>query len=65
MFSDKSISGDQIKLTEKGEYVKTEVTTAEFLNSFFFKIVKDLSIPRYSNYDHIIQNIKDLTLRKK
>ena len=35
LFFDKSISGDKINLTENGEYVKTEVETAEVSNSFF------------------------------
>ena len=29
LFSDKSISGDKIILTENGEYIKTEIKTAE------------------------------------
>ena len=35
LFSDKSISGDEINLTENGERVKIEMKTAEVLNSFF------------------------------
>ena len=39
LFSDKSISGDKITLTENGEYVKTEMKRAEVFNSFFSNIV--------------------------
>ena len=39
LFSDKSISGDKINLTENGEYVKTEIKTAKVFNSFFKNIV--------------------------
>ena len=39
LFSDKSISGDKINLTENGEYVKTEIKTAKVFNSFFSNIV--------------------------
>ena len=39
LFSDKSISGDKVNLTENGEYVKTEMKTAKVFNSFFSNIV--------------------------
>ena len=63
LFSDKSISGDKINLTEKGKYVKTEMKTAEVFNSFFSNIVKNLKIPQYSNFHPIAQNIEDPTLK--
>ena len=63
LFSDKSISEDKINLTENGEYVKTEMKTAEVFNSFFSNIVKNLKIPQYSNSDPIAQNIGDPTLK--
>ena len=63
LFSDKSITGDKINLTENGEYVKTEMKTAEVFNSFFSNIVKNLKIPHYSNFDPIAQNIEDPTLK--
>ena len=63
LFSDKSISGDKINLTENGEYVKTKIKTAEVLNSFFSNIVKNLKIPQYSNFDPNAQNIEDPTLK--
>ena len=36
LFSDKLVAGDRIHLTEKDEIVKTELETAEALNTFFF-----------------------------
>ena len=59
LFSDKSISGNKINLTENCEYVKTEMRTAKVFNSFFSNIVKNLKIPHYSNFDPIAQNIED------
>ena len=63
LFSDKPISGDNINLTENGEYVKTEMKAAEVFNSFFSNIVKNLKIPQYSNFDPSAQIIEDLTLK--
>ena len=63
LFSDKSISGDKINLTENGEYVKTDMKTAEVFNSFFSNILKGLKIPQYSNFDPIAQNIEDPILK--
>ena len=63
LFSDESISGDKINLTENGEYVKTEMKTAEVFNNFFSNMVKNLKIPHYSNFDPIAQNIEDPTLK--
>ena len=63
LFSDKSISGDKTNLTENGEYVKTDMKTAEVFNSFFSNILKDLKIPQYSNFDPIAQNIEDPILK--
>ena len=63
LFSDKSISVDKINLTENGEYVKTEMETAEVFNNFFSNTVKNIKIPQYSNFDTIAQNIEDPTLK--
>ena len=46
MKRDTSISGDKINLTEDDEHIKTEMKTAEVLNSFFSNIVKNLKIPQ-------------------
>ena len=61
LFSDKSISGDKINLTENCEHVKAEVK-AEILICFFSDIGKNLKILQYSNYDPIVQSIVDPTL---
>ena len=47
LFSDKSISGDKINFTENGEYVRTEMKTAEVFNNFFSNLVKNLKITQY------------------
>ena len=47
LFSDKSMSGDKINFTENGEYVKTEMKTAEVFNNFFSNLVKNLKITQY------------------
>ena len=52
---------ENISLSENGETVKTEKETAEVFNSFFGNIVKNLNISQYSNFDPIIENVKDPT----
>ena len=59
LFSDKSISGDKKNLSEDSKHVKTDMKTAEVLNSFFSNIIKNLKNPQYSNIDPIIQNMED------
>ena len=49
---------DKINLSEKGDLVKTELETAEFLNKFFSNIVNKLEISKYSKYQSFIDNIK-------
>ena len=49
-------------LIENGEIVKTEKETAEVFNNFFGNIVKKLNISQYSDFDPVIENIKDPTL---
>ena len=61
--SDKSCAKDQINLVEKGEILKTDLETAEVLNTFFGNIVKNLEINQYSNFDPVINHVKDPTLR--
>ena len=53
----------RISLSENGEIVKTEKETAEVLNTFFGNIVKNLNILEYSDFDPIIENVKDPTLK--
>ena len=54
---------ERISLIENGEIVKTEKETAEVFNSFFGNIVKNLNISQYSDFDLIIENVKDPTLK--
>ena len=61
--SDKSCAKEQINLVEKGETLKTDLETAEVLNTFFGNIVKNLEINQYSNFDPVINHVKDPTLR--
>ena len=52
-----------MNLVEKGEVLKTDLDTAEVLNTFFGNILKNLEINQYSNFDPVINNVKDPTLR--
>ena len=61
--SDKSCVKDQINLVEKGEILKTDLETAEVLNTFFGNIVKNLEINQYLNFDSVTINVKDPILR--
>ena len=61
--SEKINARRRIRLIENGEIVKTEKGTAEVFNNFFGNIVKNLNIPEYSDFDPIIENVKDPTLK--
>ena len=61
--SGKSCDKEQINLVEKGEILKTDLEKVEVLNNFFGNIVKNLEINQYSNFDPVINNVKDPTLR--
>ena len=63
LLSDKSLMRDRINVSQKGEILKTESKTVETLNSLFSKIVKNLNIWRYSDFDPVIANITDPTLK--
>ena len=56
-FSGKIVTGDRIHLTENGEVVKTELENAEALNNFFGNVIKNLMIPKYSEYDPSIDRV--------
>ena len=62
LLSHESFAKEQINLVEKGEILKADLEIAETLNTFFENIVKNLAI-EYSNFDHVINNVKDSTLR--
>ena len=53
----------RISFSENGEMVKTEKETAEIFNDFFRNFVKNLNISQYSDFDPIIENVKDPTLK--
>ena len=44
--------------------MKIEKGTAEVFNNFFSNIVKNLNISQYSDFDPIIENVKDPTLEE-
>ena len=61
--SEKFNARERISLTENGEIVKTEKGTAEVFNNLFGNIVKNLNISQYSDFDPIIENVRDPTLK--
>ena len=63
LFPINQFSGDKTNSTENAEHVKTEMKTAEVLNSFFTNIVSNLKIPQYSDFDPIVQSVEDPTLK--
>ena len=50
-------------MLEKGEILQTDLETTEVLNTFFGNVVKNLEINQYPNFDPVINNVKDPTLR--
>ena len=52
---------ERISLVENGEILRNEKT--EVFNNFFGNIVKNLNIPQYSDFDPVIENVKDPTLK--
>ena len=63
LLSDKVTGKDKIHLIEYNELVKTDLETAEVLNSFFSNIVQNLDISRYSNDEPLVSNTNDATLK--
>ena len=61
--SEKFNARERISLSENGEIVKTEKETAEVFNNFFGNILMNLNISQYSDFDPIIENVKDSTLK--
>ena len=59
--SDNSCVKDQINLVERG-ILKTDLETAEDLNTFIGKIVQKFDTNQYSNFDPMINNVKDPTV---
>ena len=54
---------DRIILFEKGEFVKTELETAEVHHKFFSNIVNNLEISKYSKYYSFMDNTEYQILR--
>ena len=61
--SDKVAGKDKIHLIENNKLVKTNLETAEVLNNFFSKIVRNLYISRYSNDEPLVSNTNDAILK--
>ena len=61
--SEKFIARERISLSKNGEIVKTKIEAAEIFNNFFGNIVKNLNIFQYSDFDPIIENFKNPTLK--
>ena len=61
--SQKFYARERIGLTENRELVKTEKETAEVFKNFFGNIVKNLNIYQYFDFDPIIENVKDPTIK--
>ena len=59
----KSCAKEQINLVEKNNILKTGLETAEILNTFFENRVYNLEVSQYSNFDPVINHVKDPTLR--
>ena len=54
---------ERINLSKNGVNMNTEKGTADVFNNFFGNIVKNLNISQYSDFDPIIENVKDPTLK--
>ena len=61
--SEKFNARERISSIENGEIVKTEKRTAEVFTNFFGIIVKNLNTSQYFDFDPIIENVKDRTLK--
>ena len=61
--SEKINARERISLNENGKIVKTGKDTAEVFNNFFGNIVKNFNISQYSDFDPIIEKVKDPTLK--
>ena len=61
--SEKLNTRERISVSENGEIVKTEKETADVFNNFFDNTVKNLNNSQYSDFDPVIENVKDATLK--
>ena len=49
--------------SKKKDILKTDLETVETSNTFFGNIVKNLELIQYSNFDPVINHVKNPTLR--
>ena len=62
--SDKIVSKEQILLVENDEIIFEDNKIAEYLNSFFSNIVKNLKISGYRRHnDSLFENVSDTILK--
>ena len=54
---------ERISLSENGEIVKNEKETAEVFNNFFGNTVKNLNVSQHPDFDPLIENVKEPTLK--
>ena len=50
-------------MTENGKVCETELETAETLIIFFRNVIKNLMIPKYTEYDSSIDRVQSCTIR--
>ena len=50
-------------MIENGEVVKAELETTDTLNIFFGNVIKNLMIPKYSEFDPSIDRVENRTIR--
>ena len=63
LISEKFNARERISLSKNGEIAKTEKGRAKVSNNYFGNIVKNLNISQYSDFDPIIENVKDPSLK--
>ena len=61
--SDKTPSDEKINLIEKDKIIKTNINTANVLNTFFSTIISNLNFPEYQVSDPISNNVSDPVLK--
>ena len=59
LLSEKSVSRENINLTENEKILTSESERAETLNNYFSNIVKKLEISKFNSNDSVTENIND------
>ena len=57
------MSREKVTLIEEDEIVKSGLTTAQILNTFFSNIASNIKIEEYVNCDRISDNINDPVIK--